>query len=85
MIADGPLARCGPSMYTGLVGVTKPGEPVLYYLEDGLLQAVSVENFWWFPQTLSYHWMGSSGVEDCSSWFLVAFQSRQVIIVTGVV
>ena len=38
VIADGPLARCGPSMYTGLVGVTKPGEPVLYYSEDGLLR-----------------------------------------------
>ena len=39
--------------------VTKPGEPVLYYLDsDGPERGFVVRSFWWCPPTLSCHRMG---------------------------
>ena len=57
--------------------MTKPDEPVLFYLQDWAAAASSGKNFLWCPQTLNYHMMGFSGGDVCSPFFY-RLHSRQV-------
>ena len=71
--------RLGPS-------VTKPDEPVLYYQQGTVphSEALFEKSYLLCHPTHSYHWMRSSGVEDCVSSFLVALETGQSGVIADV-
>ena len=64
--------------------VTKPGEPVVYYLEDGLSGASCVRSSSLCPQTPNNRRMGFSSAERSGSPFLVALDAGQPDVIADV-
>ena len=66
--------------------MTKPDEPVLYYLQgdDAPQRAFVREELLAVPPTHSCHRMGSSGVEDCVTSFSVVLEKGQSGVIAEV-